>query len=124
MESTNSTKELERALVALDEFRQRVKETAPDKLDIVALEEELREALNTVGNNQRVELLGGYRVLGPRGRDSDAASDGSYLEPRVGYSEHRFGRDGFTSRVIELGLEGRLRHRSLPPGCARRLLPG
>lgn len=75
-------------------------------------------------DNQRVELLGGYRVLGPRGRDSDAASDGSYLEPRVGYSEHRFGRDGFTSRVIELGLEGRLRHRSLPPGCARRLLPG
>lgn len=57
MGSTNSTKELKRALGALDEFRQRVKETAPDKLDIVALEEELREALNTVGKEVIAEVL-------------------------------------------------------------------
>ena len=58
--------------------------------------------------NQRFELLAGYRVLGPRGKGDPAASDGSYLEPRLGFSAHRFERDGFSSRVIELALEGRL----------------
>lgn len=57
MGSTNSTKELKRALGALDEFRQRVKETAADKLDIVALEEELREALNAIGKEVIAEVL-------------------------------------------------------------------
>jgi hypothetical protein len=59
-------------------------------------------------DNQRIELAAGYRVLGVRGRGEALASDGSYLEPRLGFSEHRFDRDGFSVRVIELAIEGRL----------------
>jgi hypothetical protein len=58
--------------------------------------------------NQRIELGAGYRVFGAGGRGEAAASDGSYLEPRLGLSEHRFERDGFSGRVIELAVEGRL----------------
>jgi len=58
--------------------------------------------------NERVELGAGYRVLGPRGPGDAAGSDGSYLEPRVAFSDHRFERDGFSNSVIELALEGRL----------------
>jgi hypothetical protein len=57
MGTTNSTKELKRALGALDEFRQRVKEMAADEVDIVALEEQLREVLNAVGKEIIVEVL-------------------------------------------------------------------
>jgi len=63
---------------------------------------------STIGGSDRLELLGGYRVLGPRGHGAAAASDGSYLEPRVGVSEHRFPDDGFSSLVLEVALEGRL----------------
>jgi hypothetical protein len=59
-------------------------------------------------DNQRIELGLGYRVLGVRGRGEEAASDGSYLEPRLGFSEHRFEADGFSARVFELAVEGRL----------------
>jgi hypothetical protein len=63
---------------------------------------------STIGGNDRLELEGGYRVLGPRGYGARAASDGSYLEPRLGVSEHRFADDGFSSLVLELAVEGRL----------------
>jgi hypothetical protein len=63
---------------------------------------------STIGGSDRLELAGGYRVLGPGGYDADAAADGSYLEPRLGISEHRFHDDGFSSLVLELALEGRL----------------
>jgi hypothetical protein len=63
----------------------------------------------TVGqDNQRVEGAAGYRLLGPRGHGAKPASDGSYLEPRLGYSYHDFERDRFSSQVVELALEGRL----------------
>jgi hypothetical protein len=58
--------------------------------------------------NRRLEAVVGYRLLGPRGHGAEAASDGSYLEPRLGYSYHDFERDGFSSQVVELALEGRL----------------
>jgi hypothetical protein len=59
-------------------------------------------------DNQRIELGAGYRVFGVGGRGQAAASDGSYLEPRLGFSEHRFDDEGFSSRVIELAVDGRL----------------
>jgi hypothetical protein len=59
-------------------------------------------------DNQRLELSGGYRLLGPRGHGADAVRGGSYLEPRIGYSSHDFDRDDFSSQVLELALEGRL----------------
>jgi hypothetical protein len=59
--------------------------------------------------NGRLELGAGYRLLGPRGAGSEPAPrGGSYLEPRLGFSDHEFERDAFSSRVIELALEGRL----------------
>lgn len=58
--------------------------------------------------NQRIELGAGYRVLGVRGWGEARARDGSYLEPRIAISQHRFEREGFSSRVIELAVEGRL----------------
>ena len=60
------------------------------------------------GDNTRLELGAGYRVLGPRGYGAVPASDGSYLEPRLAFSQQRFPDDGFSSRVFELALEGRL----------------
>jgi hypothetical protein len=59
-------------------------------------------------DNDRLELAAGYRLLGPRGHGAQAASGGSYLEPRLGYSYHDFERDGFSSQVFEVALEGRL----------------
>lgn len=58
--------------------------------------------------NQRFLVGAGYRVLGAGGAGSEPASDGSYLEPRVAFTAHRFEPDGFNSRIIELALEGRL----------------
>ncbi|HWO11811.1 MAG TPA: hypothetical protein VNN80_20100 [Polyangiaceae bacterium] len=63
---------------------------------------------STSGGNDRLELAGGYRVLGPRGYGSAPAPDGSYLEPRLGVSQHAFDDDGFSSLVMEVALEGRL----------------
>lgn len=59
-------------------------------------------------SNQRYELLAGYRWLGPRAGGAPPARDGSYLEPVMGFSEHRFDSDGFLSRVLELQVQGRL----------------
>jgi hypothetical protein len=64
--------------------------------------------------NQRIELLAGYRVIGPNASRTPAR-DGSYLEPQLGYSEHRFDSSGFLARTFELGASGRL--------DAARLLP-
>lgn len=58
-------------------------------------------------DNQRYELAAGYRLLGPRAQKAPA-TDGSYLEPRLGFSEHHFDGDGFTARVLEIALDGRL----------------
>lgn len=63
--------------------------------------------------NQRYELLAGYRALGAR--QGAVGADGSYLEPQLGFSEHRFDEDGFVSRVLEVMIEGRVdSHRYLP----------
>jgi hypothetical protein len=58
--------------------------------------------------NQRLSFGAGYRLLGAGGSGSEPASDGSYLEPRVAFTAHRFEPDGFNSRIIELAVEGRL----------------
>ena len=57
--------------------------------------------------NQQLTLSSGYRVLGPRAA-ATSAPDGSYLEPQLGFSSHRFDGLGFVSRVLQLDLEGRL----------------
>ena len=57
--------------------------------------------------NQRYELLSGLRLFEQR-PDAARAPDGSYLEPHIGFSEHRFDRSGFVTRVLELELAGRL----------------
>jgi hypothetical protein len=57
--------------------------------------------------NQRYELGSGLRLLEQR-PSPELAPDGSYLEPRLGFTEHRFDRDGFVTRVLEVGLEARL----------------
>jgi hypothetical protein len=59
-------------------------------------------------DNDRIAFSAGYRALGPRGYGAEAARGGSYLEPRIGFSQHRFDSDGFSSRVFEVALEGRL----------------
>lgn len=66
-----------------------------------------RTAHAPLQDNQRYELLAGYRLVGPMARVRPAA-DGSYLEPMLGYAEHRFDRDGFAVRALELSVEGRL----------------
>jgi hypothetical protein len=60
--------------------------------------------------NQRFELTTGLPYQFSRRSDSDPHSrfDNSYLEPRVGFSEHRFEGSGFATRVFELELEARL----------------
>jgi hypothetical protein len=58
--------------------------------------------------NQRYSLGVGYRLLGSGGSGSEPASDGSYLEPRLAFTAHRFEPDGFNSRIFELAVEGRL----------------
>jgi hypothetical protein len=57
MATTNSAKQLEWKLRALDEFRRKVSEMAADEVDTVALEEELRETLNAVGMEVMGEVL-------------------------------------------------------------------
>jgi hypothetical protein len=59
-------------------------------------------------DNQRFQLGVGYRLLGAGGAGSEPGSDGSYLEPRVAFSAHRFDPEDFNSRIVELALEGRL----------------
>ncbi len=66
-----------------------------------------RTAHAPLQDNQRYELLAGYRLIGPTAR-ARPASDGSYLEPGLGFSEHHFDGDGFVARVLELAIEGRL----------------
>jgi hypothetical protein len=68
----------------------------------------LAAGVATGRDNDRGWVSAGYRLLGPRGRGARATSDGSYLEPRLGYSVHEFERDGFSSQVFEVALEGRL----------------
>jgi hypothetical protein len=58
-------------------------------------------------DNQRYELTFGYRLLGPAAR-ARLAADGSYLEPALGFSEHRFDGDGFAVRVLEAAIDARL----------------
>jgi hypothetical protein len=58
--------------------------------------------------NSRWKLEGGYRFLGPRGPREPMASDGSYLELELGFGDHYYGEDEFTSRVLELVLEARI----------------
>jgi len=57
--------------------------------------------------NQRYELESGLRLLEQR-PSPELSPDGSYLEPRLGYSEHRFASTGFVTRVLEFGVEARL----------------
>jgi len=65
-------------------------------------------------DNQLYELAAGYRLLGPVA-GQEVATEGSYLEPTLGYSEHHFDPDAFTSRVLEIAIDGRLdTHRYLP----------
>jgi hypothetical protein len=59
-------------------------------------------------DNQRFELGAGYRWLGSAAAAPGAASDGSYLEGVLGYSEHHFDGSGFLTRVLEAKLEGRV----------------
>jgi hypothetical protein len=64
-------------------------------------------AYSPAPGNQWLALLAGYRVLGPRA-GSAAAPDGSYLEPQLAFSSHRFAHSGFSSQVLQLDVEGRL----------------
>jgi hypothetical protein len=64
--------------------------------------------------NQRYELESGLRLL-EQPPSPERAPDGSYLEPRLGYTEHRFERSGFVTRVLEFGVEARLDSRRLLP---------
>jgi hypothetical protein len=70
-------------------------------------------------HNQRYELLSGLRLLEQRvagvAAPSDRARDGTYLEPQLGYIEHRFDDSGFVTRVFELQLEARLDSARLLP---------
>jgi hypothetical protein len=67
--------------------------------------------------NQRFELLTGLRTVlpyqssrepDPHGAYVSERFDNSYLEPRVGFIEHRFDGSGFVTRVFQLELEARL----------------
>ncbi len=79
-------------------------------------------------DNQRYELAAGFRLWDAMGdiesplrafSPSDVARgsprDGSYLEPRAGFSEHRYDGSGFFTRVLELELEGRVDLQRLLP---------
>jgi hypothetical protein len=65
-------------------------------------------------DEQWLEVQTGYRLWGPRASPR-LELDGSYLEPRVGWSRHAFGEDGFASHVLALELEGRLDSQRLLP---------
>ena len=75
---------------------------------------ELETAHSPAPGNQRLELLAGYRVLG-QGAPRARAGTGSFLEPQIGFSSHRFDSDGFVSSVLQVAVDGRL--------DAQRLLP-
>ena len=64
--------------------------------------------------NQRYELLSGLRLLEQRPAP-ERARDGTYLEPQIGYIEHRYDDSGFVTRVFELQLEARLDSARLLP---------
>ena len=57
MTINDSTKQVQRAIRALDEFRQRVKTTGPGELDALSLEEELGGLLFAVGKEVMGEVL-------------------------------------------------------------------
>lgn len=57
--------------------------------------------------NQRYRLSAGVRVLGRAAGAPGRAADGSYLEPKLAVTVHRFPRDGFELRTAELAIEGR-----------------
>jgi hypothetical protein len=57
--------------------------------------------------NQRYDLSSGLRLLEKR-PSAARAPDGTYLEPRLGFSVHRFDSSGFVTRVLELELKARL----------------
>jgi len=64
--------------------------------------------------NQRIELLAGYRALG-QSAPGARAGEGSFLEPQIGFSSHRFDSDGFVSSVLQLGVDSRLDAQQLLP---------
>jgi hypothetical protein len=71
-------------------------------------------------DNQRYELGAGFRLWDATGDiestwRAGSRRDGSYLEPRVGFSEHRYDGSGFLTRVLELELEGRVDVQRLLP---------
>lgn len=71
-------------------------------------------------DNQRLELGAGFRVWDATGDIEStlrlgSRRDGSYMEPRVGFSEHRYDGSGFFTRVLELELEGRVDVQRLLP---------
>ena len=61
-----TTNDMDRCLRAIDEFRREVAETAPDDLDIGALERKLREKLNDVGCAVMREVLERADTKAPR----------------------------------------------------------
>jgi hypothetical protein len=75
-------------------------------------------------DNQRIELGAGFRAWDAVG-DIDSVlrldsqreprRDGSYVEPRVGFSEHRYDASGFHTRVLELEVESRVDVQRLLP---------
>jgi hypothetical protein len=71
-------------------------------------------------DNQRYELAAGFRLWDATGDlestwRAGSRRDGSYLEPRIGLSEHRYDGSGFFTRVLELELEGRMDVQRLLP---------
>lgn len=64
-------------------------------------------AISPSPGREHLAARAGFRWLGPRATKT-LASDGSYLEPRVGVVSRRFDREGFVTRGIEAALEGRL----------------
>ena len=64
--------------------------------------------------NQHYELLSGLRLL-EQSPAKESARDGTYLEPQLGYVEHRFDDSGFVTRVFELQIEARLDSARLLP---------
>lgn len=59
-------------------------------------------------DNQRYEVLAGYRLIGPGGHAWVESLDGSFLELATGYSQHHFDGEGFRVWQWEVSLVGRL----------------
>lgn len=64
-------------------------------------------AISPSPGREQLAARAGFRWLGPRAT-RQLASDGSYLEPRLGVVSERFDRYGFATRGIEAAIEGRL----------------